>query len=84
MRGTVGWVRTSAGAGGVAALNEEVLDDAVEEGAVVVALEAELDEVAARQRTLLGPEPDGTCEQWTGRRRTDTRTRARGRRPLWP
>lgn len=55
---TVDWVRTSAGAGGVAALNEEVLDDAVEEGAVVVALEAELHEVARRLGGFLGPQLD--------------------------
>jgi hypothetical protein len=50
--------RTCARAGGVASLNEEVLDDAVEEGAVVVALEAELHEVARRLGGLLGPQLD--------------------------
>lgn len=47
-----------AGAGGIAALDEEGLDDAVEEGAVVVALEAELGEVADRLGRLLGPKLD--------------------------
>jgi hypothetical protein len=50
--------RTCARAGGVASLNKEVLDDAVEEGVVVVALEAELHEVARRLGGLLGPELD--------------------------
>jgi hypothetical protein len=54
----VDWDRTGAGASGVAALDEEVLDDAVEEGAVVVALEAELHEVARRLGSLLGPQLD--------------------------
>lgn len=39
-------------------MDEEVLDDAVEEGAVVVALEAELHEVARRLGGLLGPQLD--------------------------
>jgi hypothetical protein len=73
-----------AAARGVAALDDEAGHEAVEADAVVVALEAELDEVAARQRTLLGPEPKRRGEQRTGRRRTNTRTQARGRRPSWP
>ena len=54
----VDWDRTGSGASGVSALDEEVLDDAVEEGAVVVALEAELHEVARRLGGLLGPQLD--------------------------
>ena len=49
---------TAAGAGGVPCLDHEVLDDPVPDDAVVVALQAELHEVAARLRTLLRPELD--------------------------
>lgn len=49
---------TCAGAGGIAALDEEVLDDAVEDGVVVVALEAELDEVPYGLGRFLRPELD--------------------------
>lgn len=56
--GAVDAVAAGAGAGGVAALDEEGLDDAVEEGAVVVALEGELDEVAGGLGCLLGPQLD--------------------------
>ena len=56
---------TAPGAGGVTALDEEGLDDAVEDGAIVVALEAELYEVAGRLRGLLGPQLD---VQWAHRR----------------
>jgi hypothetical protein len=51
-------VRTVASTGGIASLNEEALDDAVEDGVVVVAFEAELDEVADGLRGLFGPQLD--------------------------
>lgn len=56
--GAVDAPAAGAGAGGIAALDEEGFDDAVEEGAVVVALEAELDEVADRLGRLLRPQLD--------------------------
>ena len=52
----VGGLAALAGARRVAGLRHEVLDDAVEDAAVVVALEAELHKVAAGERRLLGPE----------------------------
>jgi hypothetical protein len=42
----------------VSTLDHEVLDDPVEDGLVVVALEAELDEVATRSGGFLAPEVD--------------------------
>lgn len=62
-----GWLGTAtcAGAGGVTTLDEEGLDDAVEDGAVVVALDAELDEVADGLGGFLGPELD---VEWPHRR----------------
>lgn len=56
--GAVDAPAAGTGAGGIAALDEEGFDDAVEEGAVVVALEAELDEVADRLGRLLRPQLD--------------------------
>ena len=47
---------TGAGAGGVAALDEEVLDDAVEDGVVVIVFEAELNEVPRGLRSLFRPQ----------------------------
>ncbi len=41
-----------ARAGGVAALREEAVDDAVEDAAIVVALQAQLHKVAHRLRTI--------------------------------
>lgn len=49
---------TGAGAGGVAALNKKALDDTMEDGVVVVAFEAKLDEVADCFWGLFGPELD--------------------------
>lgn len=49
---------TSSGSGGIAALDEEGFDDAVEDGVVVVTLEAELDEVPHGFGGFLGPELD--------------------------
>lgn len=46
------------GAGGVAALEDEVGDEPVEDGRVVVAIEAELEEVAGCEWGLGGPELD--------------------------
>ena len=45
-----------AGARGVAALQNKVLDEAVEDGVVVVAIEAELQEVARRDGRLFREE----------------------------
>lgn len=53
-----GGLVTGAGAGGITALDEERLDDAMEDGAVVVALEAELDEVADGFGSFFGPKLD--------------------------
>lgn len=47
-----------AGGGGIAALNEEGLDNAMEDGVVVVTVEAELDEVPDGFGGLLRPELD--------------------------
>lgn len=47
--------RTGAGGGGVAGLDKEVLDDAVEDGVIVVVFEGELDEVSNGFGSLLGP-----------------------------
>jgi len=47
------------GAGGVAALEDKAGDEAVEDGVVVVAVEGVLEEVAAGERDLLGPELEG-------------------------
>lgn len=47
---------TSAGAGGVTTLDEEVLDDTVEDGVVVIAFKAKLNEVSDGFRSLLWPE----------------------------
>lgn len=49
---------TCAGSGGVAALNEETLNDAVKDGFIVVAFKAELDEVPYGLGSLFGPELD--------------------------
>lgn len=46
---------TFAGSGGITGLNEERIDDAVEDGVVVVTLQAELDEVPDGLGGLLGP-----------------------------
>ena len=60
-----------AGAGGVAALDDEARDEAVEDGAVVVAVEAVLEEVAGGEGGLLGEELEGEvagggCEDYFG------------------
>ena len=47
---------TCAGAGGVTALDEEVFDDAVEDGVDVVVFQAELNEVAYSFGGLLWPQ----------------------------
>jgi len=46
---------TGAGGGGVAALDEEILDDAVEDGVVIIVFEAELHEVPDGFGSLFGP-----------------------------
>lgn len=48
-----------AGARGVASLDHEAGDDAVEERVVVVAVEEVLEEIAARQGCLVGKEGEG-------------------------
>ena len=55
---TVDRFATVASASRVAALHHKVLDDAMEDGAVVVALEAQLHKVATRLGRLLGPQLD--------------------------
>lgn len=49
---------TCAGAGGVAALNQKALDDAVKDGVVEIAFEAELHEVPHGFRSLFRPKLD--------------------------
>lgn len=49
---------TVAGAGRVAALQDEVGDEPVEDGVNIVAINAELEEVAGGKRCLDGPELD--------------------------
>lgn len=49
---------TCASGGGIAALDEEAFDDAVENGVVEVAFETKLNEVPNSLRSLLGPELD--------------------------
>lgn len=46
------------GSSGISALHDEVLDEPVENGVVVVAFEAQLDEVAACYRALFAPQLD--------------------------
>jgi hypothetical protein len=43
-------------AGGVSTLDEEIFDDAMEDGVVVVAFETELDEVSDCFGSFFGPE----------------------------
>ena len=58
--GAVDGLAAGARAGRVACLRHELMDHAVDDDTVVVALHAELHEVAAGERRLLGPELDAT------------------------
>lgn len=47
---------TGASAGGIAALDEESFDDAMEDGVIVITFEAELNEIPGGLGRLFGPE----------------------------